>query len=237
MEAVARRLWLTLHAGEQETRREQKIFDFRLPIFDYPGGVGHESNRQSTIVDPPSARHSSLVTRHLLNTLQLNERENTFRRAERRARLSEALRRLGEALYPEPLQARDAEGYRFILKDEFDRLRPDPVWFDAERKATLRQDLGLDPAPEEFLAPEEPETSEPPGEFSELPGEFSEPPSEFSDRQRRELLRETANAGWRRQEIAQWEQDHTGILLTPEEAAEMDAGRFSVEAWKAQHIG
>jgi PAS domain-containing protein len=82
-------------------------------------------------------------TARALAGLEARDREAEFRAAERLAKLSEALRQLLEAMY---------DGYR-----EFERLEADPVWFDAERKQTLRQDLGLEPLPEDFEIPEPPE--------------------------------------------------------------------------------
>ena len=86
-------------------------------------------------------------TAQALAALEAEDREAEFEAAERLARLSEALGRLLAAMY---------DGYR-----EFGRLAADPVWFDAERKRMLRQDLGLEPLPADFEPPE------PPAEFVE----------------------------------------------------------------------
>jgi len=190
------------------------------------------TDRQSAIGNS-TARHlacpelveGSLVTRHLLllHPLEAHDRENEFRRTERQLRLSEALRRLGQALHPEPIQARTERGYLYRLMDEFDCLRLDPLWLDPERKAALRQDLGIDPLPEDFETPE-------------LPDELLDPRSPLRRALLRETMRKVENASWRRSEEAQWEERQIGILFTPEYAKKIESGRLTVEEWKAWYV-
>lgn len=122
LERVARLVWLMLEADrrradEEAARLEQILAAAR------PGEL------EPTVC--------------ALAALEAEDREAEFRADERLARLSEALRRLLEAMY---------DGYR-----EFGRLEAEPVWFDAERKRTMRQDLGLEPLPADFKTPEPPE--------------------------------------------------------------------------------
>ena len=155
----------------------------------------------------------------LARLLDRGDRESEFRQSRRQALLSEAFRRLCEALHPEPIEARTDRGFLFRLKNDFDRLRPAALWFDRERQAALRQDLGLDPLPDDF-------------ELPEIPGELLDSHSG----ERRRLLRKMREASWTGYEAALWEEDHTGILFRPEEAAEMEAGRFSMEDWKRKYV-
>jgi hypothetical protein len=82
-------------------------------------------------------------TARALIALEAEDREAEFKSGERWARLSEALRSLLEAMYGE--------------YGEFGRMRGAAVWFDAELKRMMRQDLGLDPMPRDFETPEPPE--------------------------------------------------------------------------------
>ena len=86
------------------------------------------------------------------------DRESAFEAEGRLARVSEALRRLLVARFPDRLEGPASKsGQRWTLNDEFERLRPAAVWFDPEALEAMRQDLGLEPYPEDFETPDPPE--------------------------------------------------------------------------------
>jgi hypothetical protein len=248
---LARLLWLTIHAGEAGQKREQRALGFpvsggealdsRLRWNDRPESTAtaqaeaffgaHRAPLQgdgkptvdgrqlteSRVASPESRTASPESPSALARRIEFSDAECEFRASERRARLHEALRRLCEALYPEVVEGHAEGGGLFRLKNDFDRLRPDPVWSDPQRRAVLRQDLGLDPKPADF-------------EMPVVPLEFLDPYSPA----RREWLESASLASWRRRKAAQWKEDHAGLLLTAREAAEMEAGRLSLEDdWRA----
>ena len=187
-------------------------------------GTNTENRRPNPEPNRQFASHESRVPRpEELARHFLNDSEAEFRFGDVRARLSETLRRLCESLHPKPIQARTARGFLYVLKNEFERLRPDPVWFDRERRAMLRQDLGLGPLPADFETPE-------------LPEELLDPRSRERRRMLRDTMRKVENASWRETEVAEWEERRNGVLLRPEEAAEIESGRLTLEEWRTQYV-
>ncbi|HEY6290696.1 MAG TPA: hypothetical protein VI455_03925, partial [Terriglobia bacterium] len=145
------RLWVAIHQGERAAGYEGQGWEASLGMEPATGGSPPGGLTREPAWDARAAGG-------LGELLERVDGEAAFEAEGLLARVSEALRRLLVARFPDPLEGPEsASGRRWTLRDEFERLRPAAVWFDAEARQALREDLGLEPYAEDFETPEPPQ--------------------------------------------------------------------------------
>ncbi|HUI43848.1 MAG TPA: hypothetical protein VL523_17950 [Terriglobia bacterium] len=172
---VARLLWLLTHEGERRAEREARRLKRRAAAGPAPHPQAKAPAAPELPFSPLPAPPADTLTSYVASC-ERDDFEGEFRGAERLARLRRALGRLLAALHGE--------------NPEFERLQPPEVWFKPELKRTLRQDLGLDPAPAPAAVPVFPSADELAEEAGPAEGgsEMPLPPLEAFVKKRRQFL-------------------------------------------------